>query len=184
MKKERAIQLLQSCIDWMMELESGRARKVIPDLLEDMGFGRDELIKVFKFNADEVNRIADSLCIPADEQTSIDETKEKSIPVLLDIGDPVYMESRGKIIQYTVNSIAIDKYGITYGVYSDQYEHHITIPENWIGERVFFTEKEAVDDAIKWAGMMKPLDIQVQSAKSQVDTQQPNQGNPAKAPER
>lgn len=58
------------------------------------------------------------------------------------LDDFVYMESRGKILKYKIISIHIDRHGIVYQVFNEEDEHRITVPEKWIGERVFINEED------------------------------------------
>ena len=58
------------------------------------------------------------------------------------LDDFVYMESRGEILKYKIYSININKHGISYQAFNEEHEHKITIPEKWIGERVFTKEED------------------------------------------
>lgn len=113
-----------------------------------------------------------------------DEIIVKSITVPVDIGDSIYMESRGKVGQYIVNSILIYENGRYFGAYCDEFRHQIDIPEQWLGSRAFLTEKEAVDDYNHFNNSKdnSSLDEQISIAKKQGSI--PVKNNVAKAFER
>ncbi len=60
----------------------------------------------------------------------------------LNLDDFVYRKSRGRILKYKITSILIDKHGIIYQAFNEDDKHHISIPEEWVGEIVFKKEED------------------------------------------
>lgn len=82
----------------------------------------------------------------------VDELKKFEIPKYesaeykiseMNIDDVVYMESRGKILKYVVESITINRNGKTFHAYCEDAKHDISFPEKWIGEQIFLSEETA-----------------------------------------
>lgn len=113
-----------------------------------------------------------------------DETRVKSITVPVDIGDSLYMESRGKVGQYIVNSILIYEKGRYFGAYCAEFRHQMDVPEQWLGSRAFLTEKEAIDDYNHFSKSQNTSTLVEQISIAEKQRSIPDENNDSKAFER